>query len=87
MIGDNRLDMPETLAEAIGIILNFGLVYCSIEKDEHTMFNANKLAYLNNEVYDKLHCKTCGRILHNYMCEDCICEHTEREVKEYNNKE
>jgi len=62
MIGDKRLEMPKTIGDAIGIILNMGLQYHSVIDDVFTVHDAKKLVELNNEVYDKTNsCETCKR--------------------------
>ncbi|MDD5065019.1 MAG: hypothetical protein PHQ35_09730 [Phycisphaerae bacterium] len=52
MIGDKRLDMPETLNDAIDIIDSFGMENGRVNIVLH---NARRLVEINNEVYDRLH--------------------------------
>ena len=52
MIGDKRLEMPETVREAGCLMREFGFKTIGLVSDEVTMFNAVRLVELNNQVFD-----------------------------------
>jgi hypothetical protein len=53
MIGDKRLNMPGTIEDTKEIYKYFGLYMGNTNLT--LLSNAERLAYLNNEVYDRLH--------------------------------
>jgi hypothetical protein len=54
MIGDKRLEMPETVDESLAIYETFGLSHIGLVADKVQIYNACKLVELNNELYNKL---------------------------------
>lgn len=55
MIGDKRLEIPETVGECLKIHRDLGLQCdCAGSAAEYLFDNAKRIVELNNEVYEKI---------------------------------